>query len=294
MIKCGQITHNTGSYKQALYSDVLYNKRSFNTFFGISYMAMVCSKWMIGTSLTWMLMGCSTQPHNPNDRFESYNRTVYRINDVADKVVLKPISQGYQAAMPEVGEQAVSNVFGNIGETVTFMNDVLQLKPKQAVQTLHRFVFNTTFGLGGIMNVTNTFRLAPKQKNDFGITLAHYGWRDSSYFMMPLLGPMTVRDGLGVGVDSFAYPLRYSSDVRMRNIMLGVGVVNQRASLLSLEKTFEQAALDPYVFQRDAYMQRRQYVIEQQSPSSVQSSPKATEDDTELSIQDMARQRRTE
>ncbi len=196
-----------------------------------------------------------------DDPYETYNRHAFAMNDTVDKVVYTPVASMYKAVMPDFAETGVTNFFSNLGDVTVVANDALQLKVYQGTEDIWRLFFNTTFGLLGLFDVASKIGL-PRHHNDFGMTLANWGYRNSNYFVIPFLGPSTVRDTFGLAADYQVlsiYP--YISNVRLRNSLLALNFVQTRAQLLQFEDVVQQAAVDPYTFQRNAYMQRRDYLI---------------------------------
>ena len=134
------------------------------------------------------------------DPFESYNRTMFTINDKIDQYALKPVAKGYVWAVPEPVRNSVTNFFSNIGDVYIAANNLLQLKIADGVSDIMRVAINTVFGVGGLFDVATLAKL-PKHDADFGLTLGHYGMPSGPYVVLPLLGPSTVRDTGGAVVD---------------------------------------------------------------------------------------------
>lgn len=215
---------------------------------------------------------------NP-DRFESYNRSMFHFNDGLDKVVLTPIATGYQIVVPELAQKGIHNEFNNIDSVPIIINDVLQVRLNQTARDLWRLFFNLTFGFLGLYDVGNQIGL-PKKDNDFGLTLARWGYKHSNYFILPVLGPGTVRDSIGKGVDYellSVYP--YIDNKTVRYSLVGLDFIQTRADLLQYQNAINQASLDPYIFQRNAYLQKRQYDINQLSGEDKDHETNANNDD---------------
>jgi phospholipid-binding lipoprotein MlaA len=223
-----------------------------------------------------MISGCSTVPgeRDPRDPWEPMNRTVYKFNEGVDKAVLKPVAQAYRFVTPRLVRVGVTNFFSNIHDVSIFVNDIFQAKGQRAVAGAGRVIINTTFGIGGLIDVASAAG-NPKQNEDFGQTLGFWGTGPGPYWTLPLLGPSTVRDAGGRVVDTFLTPTTYI----VHSIGTGVGltaleVVNLRSSLLETEKVLDEAgAVDRYSFLRDAFLQRREALIYDGNP------PKRTGDD---------------
>jgi phospholipid-binding lipoprotein MlaA len=195
-------------------------------------------------------------PPNKRDPLESYNRGMFKINDNIDKAVVKPVSRTYDKITPSPLKKALRNFFGNLGEVPVVFNDLLQFKFQQAAYDSWRFIFNTTLGLGGIIDVASDIGLE-KHDEDFGQTLGKWGVPAGPYFVIPILGPSTIRDASGRLVDSPLKPIGYVTPTSAKLSIYAADGVITRASLLGASNVLDQAALDPYVFVRDAYMQRR-------------------------------------
>ena len=210
------------------------------------------------------LSGCATTANNPQDPYEGFNRAMFKVNEGID-VVLKPVAEGYDAAAPLPVKTGVGNFFGNLSDAWSFVNNVLQAKPEGAMSSFWRVVINSTMGLGGVLDPATEMRLE-RRREDFGQTLGRWGVPDGPYFVLPVLGPSTVRDSAALPVDSYGSPIGHVSDVAVPNSLYGVQAVNTRANLLSATELLESAALDPYTFQRDAYLQKRRNDIHDGNP----------------------------
>lgn len=208
--------------------------------------------------------GCASTPaRNPADPFESLNRGVYKFNDTLDKAIVKPVAQGYDTVMPSPGKTMVSNFFSNLDDLIVTANDLLQLKFKQAASDGTRFLFNSTFGVFGLFDVTPRLE---KHNEDFGQTLGYWGMGNGPYVVLPILGPSTLRDGVGLYADGRPSKLRRINHMRTRNQMYLAKGINRRAQLLDQEKVLDEAALDRYDFIRDAYLQHRKSLVYDGSP----------------------------
>jgi phospholipid-binding lipoprotein MlaA len=207
------------------------------------------------------LTGCATvTTPTKGDPLESFNRTMFTINDTVDQYAFKPVAKGYVWAVPEPVRNSVTNFFSNIGDVYIAANNLLQLKIADGVSDIMRVAINTVFGVGGLFDVATIAKL-PKHAGDFGLTLGHYGVPAGPYVVLPLLGPSTVRDSAGLVVDYFGNPLTYVSPDSVSWALYGVNLINVRANLLGATDVLADAALDKYSFVRNAYLQRRQYLI---------------------------------
>lgn len=191
------------------------------------------------------------------DPWESFNRPVFRFNDVLDTYALKPLAQGYQKVTPQFVEDGVHNVFANIGDVGNLANNLLQGKLHNAGVDSGRLIFNTTFGLLGFIDVASRMGLQ-RNDEDFGQTLGVWGVNSGPYLVLPLLGPSTVRDATAKVPDSFLGPYPYIDHVPTRNVTRGVNVIDARARLLSAERMISG---DKYIFIRNVYLQSREFRI---------------------------------
>ncbi|BAN24745.1 MlaA family lipoprotein [Caballeronia insecticola] len=204
--------------------------------------------------------GCATGPdRNPKDPLEPMNRKIFTFNDTLDTYVAKPVAQFYVDYTPSPFRTAVSNFFSNLGDFSNFANNLLQLKITDATQDLMRIAMNSVFGIGGLIDIASPAGL-PKHHQDFGLTLGHYGIASGPYLVLPLLGPSSFRDATTWAVDWRVNPLSYS-EAEIRWPLFGVNFVSARADLIGATDLLSAAALDKYAFVRDAYMQRRQYLL---------------------------------
>lgn len=204
---------------------------------------------------------CASQPttnREPRDPFERVNRATYAFNDRLDRAVLKPTAKAYRFVAPQFVETGVSNFMDNISYPQVFLNDVLQWKLNSALHDTGRFILNTTVGIGGLFDPATAAGLQ-KNDEDFGQTLGKWGLPSGPYLMLPFLGPATVRDGFGRGVDQFADPLTYVNDNGIRYGVGGLRLINFRAQLLDTEKALD-GVYDRYAILRSVYLQRRDYL----------------------------------
>jgi phospholipid-binding lipoprotein MlaA len=211
--------------------------------------------------------GCaSTAERDPRDPLEPLNRAVYRFNEGLDEAVARPVATAYRDAVPEPLRTYTRNFFGNIADLFIGVNNMLQGKPVDGLQDWARFVFNSFFGVFGINDVASDMGFE-KHNEDFGQTLGRWGVGDGAYLVLPVLGPSTLRDGAGTAVDIYVDPLSdIISSVPLRNSAIALRMVGTRADLLDAGRLLEEAALDRYVFLRDAYLQRRRNLIYDGSP----------------------------
>lgn len=214
--------------------------------------------------LSLALLGCATNG-DPRDPLEPLNRGIYKFNDVVDKAVLKPVATGYRDAMPDPVRTAVGNFFSNLDDVLVLLNDLLQFKPEQAASDFSRLVWNTSVGIAGLIDVATPMDL-PKHNEDFGQTLGYWGIGDGPYLVLPFLGPSTLRDTVGTVVDVHFDPVAQHTPVAERNSAIAIHSVDNRSRLLDAEEVLDEAAIDRYVFLRDAYLQRRRGLVYDGNP----------------------------
>lgn len=203
-----------------------------------------------------LISGCASTNASKADPFEGINRATYAFNDVVDENLLKPVAKGYQKVTPEFFRAGVSNLFTNIGDVATAINNLLQGKGGDAASDAGRFFVNSTLGVLGLFDVATPMGLE-KHDEDFGQTLGKWGINSGPFLMLPLMGPSTLRDAVSRPVDSYAGYFRYVDHIPSRNTAFGVEIIDLRAHLLGASSTLDTAALDKYQFIRDAYLQRR-------------------------------------
>ncbi|MCV6605694.1 MAG: VacJ family lipoprotein [Porticoccaceae bacterium] len=190
---------------------------------------------------------------------EGFNRAMHGFNHHLDKWLLKPVTKGYKWITPDPVERGVSNVFGNLKEVVNIPNDLLQGKFKQAANDTGRLLVNTTIGVGGLFEVADSMGLKKSEGEDLGQTLASWGVPAGPYVVVPFFGPSTLRDLPAGAVDSLAFDVvRYEDNISLRNSVYGLRVIDTRSQLLDSE---ELITGDRYTFIKDAYLQRREYLV---------------------------------
>jgi phospholipid-binding lipoprotein MlaA len=185
---------------------------------------------------------------------------MYKFNKAVDDAVMKPVAKGYQALTPDPLDRGITNFFNNIADVTSAVNNLLQFKLSRAGSDVGRVAVNSTVGLLGFFDVATNMGL-PSYKEDFGQTLGYWGGEPSPYLVLPLLGPSTLRDTIGLVGDAFTSPLFSVEKNRVYWGLIALNVVDTRADLLTAGKILEEAAVDPYIFLRDAYLQRRRSQI---------------------------------
>lgn len=210
------------------------------------------------------LSGCASTHEDGSrniDPWESYNRQVYAFNDKVDRYFMKPIAKGYQKVLPGFMQRGVNNFFDNFRLVTTVANDLLQFKMDDFANDTGRLVINSTIGVLGMYDWAAEWGLEPHYE-DFGQTLASWGYEDSRYWVIPFIGPSTVRDGIGMSVDhNFLSVYAYIDEDRTRYALKALDLIDYRASLLKAETVAKSAAVDEYIMVRDAFLQNRDHQI---------------------------------
>lgn len=231
-------------------------------------------KSLLGSSLRILLLagslvlgGCASNPElaDPRDPLEGFNRAMFSLNDMLDRALFRPLAEGYQLIVPAPVDKGVTNFFNNLEDVTTAINNLLQFKIGRAANDLGRVLVNTTLGIGGLFDVASNMDL-PRHEEDFGQTLGTWGVASGPYLVLPIIGSTSGRDAVGVVVDWFTDPLTYVQDDTLRWSLRGLDFVDTRADLLSASRVVDQAALDPYAFVRDAYLQRRRSSVYDGNP----------------------------
>jgi len=221
------------------------------------------SRLMLAVTLVAVvtLAGCASGPNaNARDPLEPFNRGVYQFNDAVDRAVVKPVATAYRDVLPSPVRTGVNNFFANLQDAWSGVNNALQLKPKETVESFLRFGVNTVFGLVGLLDIATEMRIE-RHTEDFGQTLGYWGVGAGPYVVLPLLGPSTLRDTAALPVDAQGNLVNQASDVPARNSATALNLVDRRARLLDASKMLDQVALDPYTFTRDAFLQRRRSLV---------------------------------
>lgn len=214
------------------------------------------------------------------DPYENWNRKVYRFNEVIDDWFLRPVASTYRTVMPAFASRAVTNFFNNLTEIRNLTNSILQLKPESAVVAAGRFTYNTVFGLGGLIDVATVFEL-PERSEDFGQTLGYWGVGSGPYLMLPFLGPSNPRDFGGNLTDTVVLPSLWDlAEEREAYMARALQLVDRRASLIAAESFISG---DAYVFVRNAYLQRREFMI---NDGRTVNDPFASDNDEDLMLDD--------
>ena len=213
-----------------------------------------------------MVSGCAstqTTPDNP-DPLEPVNRVSYDVTDTLDRYLLKPVAETYVDITPELARTGITNFFDNLSYLNVILNSFLQGKIDQGLSDTTRFIFNSTIGLLGMVDVGTAVGL-PAHDEDLGQTLAVWGFGQGAYLFIPVNGPNSVRDAPDLVSRYFLNPLTYVTGTILFPLT-AIDIINKRANLLEATNIRDEAAVDPYTFTREAYIQKRQYLIYDGNP----------------------------
>ena len=217
-----------------------------------------------------LLSGCASTQYVDNERdpWQGFNRTMYGFNDGLDRAILKPAAQGYKAIAPDFVETGVRNFFDNLDDISVAVNNLLQGKVSNSFSDVGRLIINSTIGVLGLFDVASSMGLT-KHEEDFGQTLGVWGLDSGPYIMWPLFGPSTLRDSPSLVVDRVLLnPLTYVEiKIGERIAVVALDVVSVRAELLSLEETIDEISTDKYTFIREAYLDRRNFLVHDGAPT---------------------------
>jgi len=222
---------------------------------------LYCAQLSVVCVMLLLTTACATGPNaNPRDPAEPFNRGVYSFNDAVDRALVKPVATAYRDVFPQPVRTGVTNFFANLQDAWSGVNNALQFKPRETVESFLRFGVNTTFGLVGLLDIATEMRIE-RHTEDFGQTLGYWGVGTGPYLVLPLLGPSTLRDTAALPVDTQGNLLTNVNDVAARNSAIVLDLVNRRSRLLDASKMLDEVALDPYTFTRDAFLQRRRSLV---------------------------------
>ncbi|RTL55024.1 MAG: VacJ family lipoprotein [Rhodocyclaceae bacterium] len=190
---------------------------------------------------------------------------MFAFNEGLDKTIVKPVAQGYDAAVPVPAKTGVSNFFGNIADVFIGVNNLLQGKVPDAASDFGRVAVNSTIGVLGLIDWASDMGLE-KHDEDFGQTFGRWGAGSGAYLVIPVFGPRDVRDTVGLAADLAVEPVGQMHNVAARNTLIITRLISDRAALLPADKVIEEAALDKYSYIRDAYLQRRRSLVYDGAP----------------------------
>lgn len=266
----------------------------------------VCAAFLVAVVAATTLGGCATRPIEPdelaayrerNDPFEPVNRAVFKFNDVVDRAVLRPVAIGYRAVLPSGIRTGIRNFLDNLEAPLVLINSVLQGEWDRASDTTGRFMANTILGLGGLIDVASDAGI-PKHEEDFGQTLAVWGVESGPYVVLPLLGPSSFRDGVGLGVDAAMDPFGVFGGDKLYGPYddegpywrVGLDTIDWRAQNLEMLDDLRRSSLDFYATVRSAYRQRRASQIANGRHEGVEAMPPMVDFDSmdRLNIQEPA------
>lgn len=191
------------------------------------------------------------------DPWRGTNERLFRLNDYFDQLIVRPVASGYTLFVPRVARQGIGNFFSNIDDINVLVNDLLQFKLDAAMNDSGRLLVNSTLGLAGILDIASGFGLY-KNEEDFGQTLGHWGVGSGPYLMLPVFGASNVRDSFGLVLDTLFNPIQYLEEESLRLTLFLVKETDSRSGLLALD---ELITGDRYLFVREAYVQRREYLV---------------------------------
>lgn len=218
------------------------------------------------------LSGCAFK--KKTDPFEGINRGVFLLNKTVDRVLLKPAARIYTAVLPKFAQARINSFFQNLTELPTIANDILQADFCNAATDTSRFIVNSTWGIGGLFDWSEKVG-RPRHTNDFGLTLAKWGYKNSVYIVLPFFGPSTLRDTIGRGVTYGMSVWPYLGHLRPKGLawgLYGLYAVDTRSCYLKLEGSIGDVCVDEYVFMRDAYLQRRAAEMNQGAGNKINAS----------------------
>lgn len=221
--------------------------------------ALLLGVCLVTTSGCATTQGANSDGYDPVDPIEPANRVIYSVNETLDGLFVKPMAELYVLTTPVVVRDRVTNFFSNLSYLNVILNSFLQGKTEQGFSDISRFMVNSTIGVGGLFDVATDMGI-PRSQEDFGLTLAHWGTGQGAYLYLPVRGPNTVRDAPDLATSMLTNPLFYVTSAILYPVT-ALGVINTRANLLDATRIRDEAALDPYVFTREAYLQRRNYLI---------------------------------
>ncbi len=217
--------------------------------------------------LAGVLGGCATLPpgpRDPRDPYESFNRGIYRFNDRLDRSIVRPTARAYRAVIPQFVRTSVGNVFSNIGDVRNVLNNTLQGKFTTAYSDFGRIAINSTLGVLGLFDIATEAGIE-KHNEDFGQTLGWWGVQSGPYIMLPIFGPSSGRDAAGFTIDYLTDPVTFIDPSSARYPASATRLIQRRADALGTAGVLE-TTLDPYQFVRDAYLERRRYLIYDGAP----------------------------
>jgi phospholipid-binding lipoprotein MlaA len=227
-------------------------------------------QWLLILFSTLLLSACATNvpiSDPENDPWERYNRSVHKFNKTFDKALYRPLASGYNKITPEPIQEVLGNFLNNLAYPNTIINLFLQGQFRNGLIGTGRFLVNSTVGIFGIFDVASSAEI-PLDDEDFGQTLAVWGWDNSRYFVLPIFGPSTIRDGFGRIGNTYMDPVSYLANEENIWAPWIIDKLHVRVRLMNQEETIE-SSYDPYIFIRDAWLQNRDFKIYNGDPPAL-------------------------
>jgi phospholipid-binding lipoprotein MlaA len=201
------------------------------------------------------------------DPWEPFNEKMFSFNYKLDRYVLKPVAKGYNVVVPDRLQQMIDSGFDNLLVVQRVVNNLLQWRLKGASAEMGRFLINSTLGIGGLFDIAKQEFGLQKTRVDFGQTLGIWGMSPGPFLVLPVLPPLTVRDGIGTAVDGAMDPLSYVLPFIWTRLGMRIGnTINDRSLNLDLYQGFEETTVDLYSAVRNGYLQRRDNLIKAPAP----------------------------
>lgn len=223
-----------------------------------AYFSRFMKLWLVAVTALFII-GCSSVPEeyrDPRDPWQAYNRAMFQFNTDFDNAFLKPTAQAYRFITPEPVDRGVTNFFDNIADATSVVNNLLQFKLARAGSDIGRVLVNSTLGIGGLFDVATNMGIQ-SYKEDFGQTLGYWGFSSGPYFVLPIVGPSSVRGAFGFAGDIIIDPFYSVKKNEIYWSFIALRLIDRRADLLDAMALVDDAALDRYSFVRDAYLARR-------------------------------------
>lgn len=231
------------------------------------------AKLFVGIALLALLQACATAPGaNPRDPLESVNRKVFRFNDAMDRAVVKPVATAYRDVLPSWTRKGIGNFFNNLEDAWSVVNNALQLRPQETGDNLARVMVNTTLGLGGVLDLATGLNIE-RHTSTFGLTLGRWGLTPGPYIVLPVLGPATLREVVGLPLDWKGSPISRVPDQAASYSLKALSLVDLRVTYLGADDVLAGAALDKYSFTRDSYLQRQRNIFYDGNPPEEEEEP---------------------
>lgn len=226
---------------------------------------------LLSLAFSVLMLGACATPNPPSDPerdpWEGLNRKTFAVNEGLDLYLIEPVAKGYDFVVPEVLQIGVDNVFNNLSTPISAANNVLQLKPGPAVEDVARFLLNSSVGFGGLFDMATATGMPPADE-DFGQTLGYWGVPPGPYLVLPLFGPSSPRDTVGLTVDSFSYVWGWFLPLYVTFPARTFDILNLRALYLEEIADNRESAFDYYVFVREAWIENRQKRVADEDPNA--------------------------